>query len=198
MSHIFLTKSSISLEQKSAHLKQNPLTLWITGLSGSGKSTLAYSLEALFFSLGLVSVVLDGDNLRLGLNQNLDFSDTSRTEVVRRVAEVAKLFNDAGIIVIVSLISPFERDRALAAEVIQRHRFVEIYMDVPLELCEGRDKKGIYQKARRGEIENFTGITSPYEVPKSPDFRVNSFDCDPDLQAMKIYNSLENRIHWDV
>lgn len=195
---VFRTKSAISAQHKATQLVQNPLTLWVTGLSGSGKSTLAYALEEQLHLVGLKTVVLDGDNLRHGLNQDLDFTVASRSEAVRRAAEVARLFNDAGMIVIVSLISPFAIDRALAAAVIGSGRFIEIYMDVTLEVCEARDNKGIYQKARRGEVKNFTGISSPYEAPKNPTFRVDSFSGTPQLHALDIFNQIKQQFSKGV
>jgi adenylyl-sulfate kinase len=193
MALIFRTKSAISAQHKSTQLVQQPLTLWITGLNGSGKSTLAYALERQLHLAGLKTVVLDGDNLRHGLNQDLDFTDASRSEAVRRVAEVARLFNDAGMIVIVSLISPFANDRAFAAGVVESDRFIEIYMDVAIEVCEARDKKGIYQKARSGEVKNFTGISSLYEEPKNPRFRIDSSCGDPQLHAEEIFNKIKQQ-----
>jgi bifunctional enzyme CysN/CysC len=149
-------------------LGQRPVTVWLTGLSGSGKSTLAFSLERRLLLSGRSSYVLDGDNVRHGLNRDLGFSPKDRAENIRRIAEVARLMNDAGLIVITAFISPFREDREMARQIIGMERFIEVYLNTPLEVCEGRDTKGLYRKARAGEIQGFTGITSPYEPPDSP------------------------------
>jgi len=148
--------------------------LWFTGLSGSGKSTLAGALETYLHNQGVKTYILDGDNIRSGLNNDLDFSAESRTENIRRIAEVAKLFVDAGIVVLSAFISPFREDRARAKEVIGEADFFEIHVDCPLEVCEQRDVKGLYKKAREGKIRNFTGIDSPFEEPINPDVRVDT------------------------
>ena len=156
---------TITREQRASRKEQKPKTIWFTGLSGSGKSTLANEVEKRLFLMGKHTMSLDGDNVRLGLNKNLGFSEGDRIENIRRIAEVAKLMNDAGLIVITSFISPFERDRIMAKEIIGEEYFLEIYVSTPLAECEKRDVKGLYKKAREGKIQNFTGITSPYEVP---------------------------------
>lgn len=152
---------------------QNPLTVWFTGLSGAGKSTLVNEVEKRLISMGKHTMSLDGDNVRLGLNKNLGFKETDRIENIRRVAEVAKLMNDAGLIVLASFISPFERDRQNAREII-RDCFVETYVSTPLKECEKRDAKGLYKKVRSGEIPNFTGISSPYEIPQNPEIEIDT------------------------
>lgn len=149
-------------------LKQKPRTLWFTGLSASGKSTLAYALERKLVDMGHACYVLDGDNIRHGLNKNLGFSDQDRQENIRRVAEVAKLMNDAGLIVLTSFISPSQKDRELAQHIIGKDNFFEIYMNTPVNICEKRDPKGMYKKARSGEIKNFTGVSANYDIPTSP------------------------------
>jgi bifunctional enzyme CysN/CysC len=155
-------------------LAQTPKTLWFTGLSGSGKSTLANALEKRLALLGKHTMLLDGDNVRMGLNRNLGFKEQDRIENIRRVAEVAKLMNDAGLIVLSSFISPYENDRQRAREIIGVDSFVEVYVNTPLEECERRDVKGLYKKARAGEIPNFTGISSPYEIPQTADIVIET------------------------
>jgi adenylylsulfate kinase len=145
-----------------------PMVVWFTGLSGSGKSTLADGVENELFKKGYNTYILDGDNVRKGLNSDLDFSDTSRKENIRRIAEVAGLFIDAGTIVLSAFISPFKEDRFQVKELVGEDNFIEVFVDCPLEECEKRDVKGLYAKARRGEIKNFTGIDSPFEKPDSP------------------------------
>lgn len=141
------------------------MTLWLTGLSASGKSTLAFALEHKLIGEGEAAYVLDGDNVRHGLNRDLGFSAEDRSENIRRIAEVAKLMNDAGLIVITAFISPFQADRAMARDIIGEGNFKEVYVSTPLEVCEQRDPKKLYQRARKGEVAEFTGITSPYEAP---------------------------------
>jgi bifunctional enzyme CysN/CysC len=148
---------------------QRPVLLWFTGLSGAGKSTIANSLEQKLHALGKRTFVLDGDNVRHGLNRDLGFTEVDRVENIRRVAEVAKLFVEAGLITIVSFISPFRAEREMARGLMAPDEFIEIFVDTPLEVCEQRDVKGLYRRARRGELRNFTGLDSPYERPETPD-----------------------------
>ena len=145
----------------------------MTGLSGSGKSSLANALEKRLFSMGKHTMLLDGDNIRMGLNKNLGFEDNDRIENIRRIAEVSKLMNDAGLIVMTSFISPFRQDRRNAREIIGES-FVEVYVSTPLEECERRDVKGLYREARKGNIQNFTGVNSPYEAPEHPDIEIDT------------------------
>lgn len=167
---------TITSEQRANQKGQEPKTLWFTGLSGSGKSTLANEIEKRLFLEGKHTMCLDGDNIRLGLNKNLGFAESDRIENIRRIAEVAKLMNDAGLIVITSFISPFERDRIMAKEIIGEDRFVEIYVSTPIEECEKRDVKGLYKKAREGKILHFTGISSPYEAPENYNIAIDTSD----------------------
>jgi adenylyl-sulfate kinase len=148
--------------------------VWFTGLSGSGKSTLASLLEAELHKKGIRTYILDGDNVRTGLNQDLDFTEAGRIENIRRIGEVANLMVDAGIVVLSAFISPFEEDRKQVAEIVGKENFIEVFVDCPLEVCEQRDVKGLYAKARKGLIKNFTGIDSPFEVPTQPDLVVLS------------------------
>ena len=154
--------------------QQTPMCLWMTGLSGAGKSTLANALEQELNSKGRHTYILDGDNLRHGLNSDLGFSDADRNENVRRAAEVAQLMVDAGLIVIVGLISPFKKERDWARSLFKDNQFKEIYIATSLEACEHRDTKGLYEKARRGEVKDFTGIDSPYEAPENSDVMIDT------------------------
>nr|WP_243405267.1 adenylyl-sulfate kinase [Solimicrobium silvestre] len=164
----------VSPAKRHALLRQTPITLWLTGLSASGKSTLAFALEQELINQGRACYVLDGDNVRHGLSRNLGFSPEDRAENIRRVAEVAKLMNDAGLIVITALISPFRSDRAIAREIIGSDYMREVYVSTPLNVCESRDPKGLYSQARAGKITGFTGISSPYETPVQPDLTIDT------------------------
>lgn len=154
--------------------RQQPVVLWFTGLSGSGKSTVANAVESKLLSLGKHSYLLDGDNVRHGLNKDLGFSDADRIENIRRIGEVAKLFVDSGAIVLTAFISPFISDRQQARELLAEKQFLEVFIDTPLKICEQRDPKGLYKKARKGEIKNFTGIDSKYEAPLNPEIHVKT------------------------
>jgi bifunctional enzyme CysN/CysC len=166
--NVFLQASRVEPAERARILGQAPVTVWLTGLSGSGKSTIAHALERRLIDAGRACFVLDGDNLRHGLTRDLDFTPEARRENVRRVAEAAKLMNDAGLVVVTALISPYEEDRAMARKIIGPERFFETYLSADLDACEQRDPKGLYAKARRGEIPDFTGISAPYEVPAAP------------------------------
>lgn len=158
----------LTREEKEQRLGQRAKVLWFTGLSGSGKSTLANAVERELFAQGRLTKLLDGDNIRSGINANLGFSEADRTENIRRIAEVARLFMDGGIITLCSFVSPTIAIRELARQIIGPEDFLEIYVNAPLEICEARDVKGLYKKARAGEIKNFTGIDAPFEAPVSP------------------------------
>ncbi len=162
-------EGTVSREDREKRLAQRGVTIWLTGLSGSGKSTIAVAAENALMAEGKVAYVLDGDNIRHGLNANLGFSPEDRTENIRRIGEVAKLFTDAGIIVLSSFISPYRADRDAVRESLGQGDFVEAYVSASVETCEGRDVKGLYKKARAGEIPEFTGISAPYEEPKQPE-----------------------------
>ncbi|MPQ66247.1 MULTISPECIES: adenylyl-sulfate kinase [unclassified Pseudomonas] len=172
--------SQVTPEDRQGLLSQKPITVWLTGLSASGKSTLAFALEQRLLDKGQLSFVLDGDNVRHGLNSNLGFSAEDRAENIRRVAEVAKLMNEAGLIVIAAFISPFTQDRALARTIIGAEHFREVHVSTSLRVCESRDPKGMYNKARLGNLPNFTGISSPYEVPEQPHLRIDTQNVDLD------------------
>ena len=164
----------MSRDDKEQLLKQRGMMLWFTGLSGSGKSTVAIALERELHSRGLLCRILDGDNIRSGINNNLGFSAEDRVENIRRIAEVGRLFVDTGIITIAAFISPNNQLREMAAEIIGKDDYVEVVVSTPLEECEKRDVKGLYAKARRGEIKNFTGISAPFEAPEHPDITLDT------------------------
>lgn len=165
---------NISVEDRRKLNKHNSLLLWFTGLSGSGKSTLANKLEVFLHDDGFKTYTLDGDNIRGGLNADLDFTPEGRHENLRRIAETAKLFVDAGLVTLAAFISPLEKDRQQIKEIVGEENFVEIYVKASVETCEERDVKGLYKKARKGEIDNFTGISAPYEEPKNPAITIDS------------------------
>src|ERR1044071_5866906 len=171
---LYPIQTKVSHEQRQLLLNQKPRLIWFTGLSGSGKSTLAVQLEAQLYSSGFKTYLLDGDNIRTGLNKDLTFTDEGRVENIRRIGEVSKLFLDAGIIVLSAFISPFNADREQVRRIVGEQHFVEVFVDAPIEVCEQRDVKGLYKKARAGEVKNFTGIDSPYEVPKNPDVVIHT------------------------
>lgn len=172
--HLARHEGQVTSEQRQQRLRQRPATVWLTGLSGAGKSTLAYELEHRLHGLGLSSFVLDGDNLRHHLNRDLGFSGAERRENIRRVAEVAALMNQAGLVVFTALISPQRADRAMARAIIGEPHFIEVHVSTGLEVCEQRDPKGLYEKARAGLIPQFTGVSAPYEAPSAPDFRIDT------------------------
>ena len=182
---------SIDRAARAASLQQRPRCLWFTGLSGSGKSTIANLVEQQLHASGRHTILLDGDNVRHGLNRDLGFTAEDRVENIRRVAEVAKLMNDAGLIVLVSFISPFRSERSMARELLGEESFVEIFVDAPLEVCEARDPKGLYAKARAGRLANFTGIDSPYEAPLSPELHLRNHGQPPEKLAQEVVKYLE-------
>jgi adenylyl-sulfate kinase len=166
--NIVLQEGHTARHERQKLLGQLPLTIWLTGLSAAGKSTLGFLLERQLIDAGHPCFVLDGDNVRQALSRDLGFSDSDRTENIRRIAEVAKLMNDAGLIVITAFISPLESDREMAKKIIGEEQFREVYVSTSIEVCESRDPKGLYKKARAGLLKDFTGISAPYEVPPSP------------------------------
>lgn len=172
--NISLQPQDVTRKLRGEALGQTPKTIWFTGLSGSGKSTMANRVEKILASEGRHTMILDGDNIRLGINRDLGFNEYDRTENIRRIAEIAKLMNDAGLIVITAAISPFSSDRQIARDIIGEDSFIEVYVSTPLEVCEKRDVKGLYRKAKAGEIPNFTGIGSPYEIPEDPEITVDT------------------------
>ena len=174
--------------------KHRGIALWFTGLSGSGKSTLANALHKKLFDEGMSSLVLDGDNTRLGINKDLTFSNEDRIENIRRVAEITKLFVQTGHVVITAFISPFKANRTAAKEIISDNDFVEVFIDSSIEKCEERDVKGLYRKARLGEIIDFTGISSPYETPEKPKIHINTNDFSISESAELLFKQLKSRL----
>jgi bifunctional enzyme CysN/CysC len=183
---------TIDKQIRAARLHQHPQVLWLTGLSGAGKSTIANLVERELHRRGHHTYLLDGDNVRHGLNGDLGFTDADRAENIRRVAEVAKLMVDAGLIVLVSFISPFRAERRMARSLLGPREFSEIFIDAPLAVAEQRDPKGLYRKARRGELRNFTGIDSPYESPERPDLHVDTTVGSAHDAALRIIEHLEH------
>lgn len=184
-------------KEKEIYLKQRAKVIWLTGLSGSGKTTLASLLEKRLFELNYFCQILDGDNVRSGINKNLLFTDQDRVENIRRIAEVSKLFMDCGIILICAFISPTNEIRQMAKEIIGEDDFLEFFIDVPLEVCEQRDPKGLYKKARAGEIKNFTGISAPFETPQSPFLRVENTNPDIDETVLEMLKNILPEIKFD-
>ncbi|EAK6934398.1 adenylyl-sulfate kinase [Campylobacter coli] len=176
--------SSITKTQRAKLKNQKPCVLWFTGLSGSGKSTLANAVEKKLFEQGFHTYLLDGDNVRHGLNGDLGFDEASRVENIRRIGELCKLFMDAGMIVLCAFISPFEKDRKLVKDLLEEDEYIEIFVDTSLEVCEKRDPKGLYKKARQGEIKNFTGVDSPYERPKNPHIYITKEDLNENVDMI--------------
>ena len=173
-----------------------PKLLWFTGLSGSGKSTLANALEKELFDSGIKTYILDGDNIRAGLNKDLDFSIAGRKENIRRISEVSNLFLEAGIVVLTAFISPLKEDREYARKLVGSDNFVEIFVDCPIEVCETRDVKGLYSKARKGLISNFTGITSPFEVPENPELIVNTATNSVEVCTHEIKDFIKGKLEY--
>lgn len=184
----------VTLVERATLLGQAPITLWLTGLSASGKSTLAFALERTLIDAGRACYVLDGDNVRHGLNRNLGFSVEDRAENIRRIAEVAKLMNEAGLIVITAFISPMISDRSIAREIIGTQCFREIYVSTPLATCEARDPKGLYAKARNGQIAEFTGVSSPYEAPLHPSLIIDTSTESVDAALVRLTQHLISHV----
>ena len=184
----------VSRKERNKENGHNSFVIWFTGLSGSGKSTIASYLEKVLFGDGIKTYSLDGDNIRTGLNKGLTFSMEDRKENIRRIAEVAKLFVDAGVVSITAFISPLRKDREEARKIIGQDNFVEIFVNTPLSVCEARDVKRLYEKARAGEIENFTGISSPYEAPVDPDIEIRTEEETVEESVEKIIGILKKKL----
>lgn len=187
-------KSQVEPGSRCMLLGQEPLTIWLTGFSGAGKSTLGFALEGALIEQGYLCFVLDGDNVRHGLNRDLGFSTSDRQENIRRIAEVAKLMNSAGLIVISSFISPYREDREAARQIIGKEFFREVYVSTSLDECERRDVKGLYQKARAGIIQDFTGISAPYEPPLKPDLEVETTLLDIDESVRRLLLLINDKL----
>ena len=185
---------NITQEQRSSLKKHGAFLLWFTGLSGSGKSTIANALENTLYQKGIHTYTLDGDNVREGLNNNLSFSPEDRTENIRRIAEVANLMVDAGLVVLASFVSPYEQDRENIKKIVGANRYIEIFVNTSIEECERRDVKGLYAKARSGEIDNFTGINGPYEEPKSANIEIDTQNITIEEAVSIILNYIEEKL----
>lgn len=197
MENIFpIFHKSVNRNFKEEFLNQRSKVIWMVGLSGAGKSTIAISLERALLENNYFTMLLDGDNVRFGLNNNLSFTEEDRTENVRRVAEVAKLFLNCGVVTICSFISPTREMREKAKEIIGAENFLEVYVNSPIEVCEQRDVKGLYEKARKGEIKNFTGIDSAFEAPENPSFELRTDLDTPEESVGKLYNFLITQIKY--
>ena len=182
----------VTKDERAKQKKQRPCILWFTGLSGSGKSTIAGAVEQKLFEQGHHTYLLDGDNVRHGLNKDLAFSDSDRIENIRRIGELSKLMIDAGLLVMTAFISPFKVDRRTVRDLVQDHEFIEVYMNTPIDECERRDPKGLYKKARKGEIKNFTGVDSAYEIPEAPEVLINTVSLSIEECADQVINYLKD------
>ena len=192
--NLFPHNHFVNSELRQKLTKQKPLLIWLSGLSGSGKSTIANGLEKKLYENGFLSYLLDGDNIRVGLNNDLGFSDEDRKENIRRIAEVSKLMIDAGVIVITAFISPFEEERDFAKKLVKEENYFLVHVDCSIEKCEERDVKGLYKKVRKGEIKNFTGIDSPYEKPQNPNLKINTENETVNESVVKIFSVILEKI----
>ncbi|MCY2686932.1 adenylyl-sulfate kinase [Salinimicrobium sp. TH3] len=194
MTNIVKHDYHINREDRNIQNNHNSFVIWFTGLSGSGKSTIANKLEKRLFEEGIKVYALDGDNIRSGLSKGLSFTREDRWENNRRISEVAKLFMDAGMIAITAFISPLKEDRDQAKKIIGRENFIEVFINTPLEVCEERDVKGFYKKARAGKIENFTGISAPYEAPVRPDFEIKTEEESVEDAVARLFSFLQQKM----
>ncbi|MEN8139056.1 MAG: adenylyl-sulfate kinase [Bacteroidota bacterium] len=185
---------SVTKEDRKSNNRQNSFLLWFTGLSGSGKSTIANALEHKLHQEGFKTYALDGDNIRKGINSDLSFSPEDRTENIRRIAEVANLMVDAGLIVFAAFVSPYKKDRKNIENIVGKENFVEIFVNTSIEECEKRDVKGLYKKARNGEIKDFTGVNAPYEAPENPDFEIVTDNMSIEESVEMIYYEIKNKL----
>jgi len=192
-SNVVWHQATVNRKRREDKNQHKSAVLWFTGLSGSGKSTLAHAVEEALYNLDLNTFVLDGDNVRHGLNKDLGFSDIDRKENIRRISEISKLMLEAGIITLTAFISPFREERAMARSLMPHGDFIEIHCQCPLETCETRDVKGLYKKARNGEIKDFTGISSPYEVPNNPELRIDTHSLSLEESVDQVLKLLKDR-----
>jgi adenylylsulfate kinase len=193
MSNIHPHTYHISSEDRSKLFGHQAAVIWFTGLSGSGKTTIADLVEKTLYQQAIHTFSLDGDNIRKGINNDLGFSEEDRTENIRRIAEIAKLMSEAGLIVLSAFVSPFEKDRNKVRDLVGTEKYIEVFVNTPIEECEKRDVKGLYAKARKGEIKDFTGISSPYEAPQNPDIEINTTNITPETAAEMIVQLLKKR-----
>jgi adenylylsulfate kinase len=191
--NIIYHQTLVTRERRNKQKNHKSVVIWFTGLSGSGKSTMAHAVEEELFKKGYSTFVLDGDNVRHGLSSNLDFSDDDRKENIRRIGEVSRLMMDAGIITMTAFISPFRKDREIARNLMLSGDFIEVYCQASIETCELRDVKGLYKRARAGEIKNYTGIDSPYEEPKNPELIIDTDKETLDESVIQVINFLKIR-----
>ncbi len=194
MNNIYPIKTKVSTAQREVLMNQKARLIWFTGLSGSGKSTLAVQLEAALHAKGFKTYLLDGDNIRSGLNKDLSFTDEGRVENIRRISEVCKLFLDAGVVLLSAFISPFQADRELVKGIVGPENYIEVFVNAPLEVCEQRDVKGLYKKARAGEVQNFTGISSPYERPLHPDVVIETDKVSVEESIELLMKAIETKL----
>jgi len=192
-SNVVWHQSTVSRKRREEKNQHKSAVLWFTGLSGSGKSTLAHAVEEKLYQMGLNTFVLDGDNVRHGLNKDLGFSDQDRKENIRRISEIAKLMLEAGVITLTAFISPFKAERAMARSLMPHGDFIEIHCYCPLEVCEQRDVKGLYKRAREGEIKDFTGISSPYETPAKPELKIDTNELSLEKSVERVISLLQSK-----
>lgn len=195
MSNIIPHNFQITKEDRNLQKKHKSFLIWFTGLSGSGKSTIANALEKKLFNNGIHTYILDGDNLRSGLNNNLTFSPGDRTENIRRIAEVSNLMVDAGLVVLSAFVSPYSKDREKVRATVGTNNYFEVFVNTPIEECEKRDVKGLYAKARKGQIKDFTGINAPYETPKNPDIEIDTTKVSVEDSVEIIFKAIANKLH---
>jgi adenylylsulfate kinase len=194
MSNIIPHNFQLGKEERNRHKRHPSFVIWFTGLSGSGKSTIANALEFQLYQKGIHTYILDGDNVRRGLNNNLSFSPEDRTENIRRIGEVANLMVDAGLVVLSAFVSPYREDRENIRKIVGAENFVEVFVNTPIEECERRDVKGLYAKARAGEIKDFTGINAPYELPLHPDIEIDTTRTNVEESVSVILNKIAHKI----
>lgn len=194
MKNVIKQNYELNRKDKEKLISQHSILLWFTGLSGSGKSTIANELASLLHQNGVLSYTLDGDNVRLGINSDLGFSSEDRSENLRRIGEVAKLFIDAGVVCLAAFVSPEQKQRDLVKSIVGAEDYLEIFVDTPLHICEERDVKGLYKKARKGEIKNFTGISAPYDKPSNSDIIIHTEGKTPKDCALEIYELIAERL----